>query len=536
MSTRLASSIVLWLSALFLTSTLAASTAVAQTYVAGPVSGVWTAAGNPYVATDTLLVLAESELLIEAGVEVIFDGSYALMVQGKLSAAGAHGDSITFHSPPGTPTTWCGIRFLSADPGCYLQYCRILNCQITGQTQDAACGGGVYAQDTVLSIAHCHFESCHASSDGYLEDGGGAIFCQGGEVDLVYNRINDCSTNSFCTGGGGGIGFRNSDITILGNVISDCNAHGFGGGIAGAASQVEIAHNVITGCSGFHYGGGIALKEGCGGRIFNNLVLANTAADTRGGGIYLRGSNVQVVSCTVVENTAGTGGFGQGGGLAVYDGPDPLVSDCIFWGNSAVEGPQIWPTNLWTVDYCDVQGGYLTGYNLDQDPLFVTGPDEEIPADYYLSAVAAGQDNDSPCIEWGSQSAANAGLDLRTTRTDLVADMGIVDLGYHYLVSPVTPVPDLSLRLILAQNSPNPFNPKTVIRFELAVEMQVKLAIFDLSGRRITTLSEELLPAGSHQRAWAGLDRHGLPVSSGVYLYRLEAGGQSIIRSLVLLK
>ena len=63
--------------------------------------------------------------------------------------------------------------------------------------------------------------------------------------------------------------------------------------------------------------------------------------------------------------------------------------------------------------------------NLSSDPLFVNG--------YYLSHIAAGQGSDSPAIDAGSDTAANLGLDTRTTRTDFVTDSSTVDLGYHYL-------------------------------------------------------------------------------------------------------
>ena len=86
-----------------------------------------------------------------------------------------------------------------------------------------------------------------------------------------------------------------------------------------------------------------------------------------------------------------------------------------------------------TVVYCDVQGG--TGQPwfglgcIDQDPLFVLGPRHS----YYLSQTAAGQAADSPCVDTGSDPAADLGLNELTTRTDGVPDTGTVDMGYHTL-------------------------------------------------------------------------------------------------------
>jgi len=73
-------------------------------------------------------------------------------------------------------------------------------------------------------------------------------------------------------------------------------------------------------------------------------------------------------------------------------------------------------------------GGWDGDGNIDEAPLFVTGP----LGDYYLSQTAAGQDEDSPCVNAGSDTAENLGLDTRTTRTDQAPDTGIVDMGYHY--------------------------------------------------------------------------------------------------------
>jgi hypothetical protein len=59
---------------------LAVSSATAETYVSGPISGVWTVLGSPYVATDTLLVLDGASPVIEEGVEVHFRLDAALLV------------------------------------------------------------------------------------------------------------------------------------------------------------------------------------------------------------------------------------------------------------------------------------------------------------------------------------------------------------------------------------------------------------------------------------------------------------------------
>ena len=88
----------------------------------------------------------------------------------------------------------------------------------------------------------------------------------------------------------------------------------------------------------------------------------------------------------------------------------------------------------------------------------------------------------------------------------------------------------------LHANWPNPFNPETTIAFDLPQAGSVELQVFDVLGQSVRTLVAESLPAGSHQVVWNGLDASGARVSSGVYVYRLQAGQQVRLRRMLLLK
>jgi M6 family metalloprotease-like protein len=90
--------------------------------------------------------------------------------------------------------------------------------------------------------------------------------------------------------------------------------------------------------------------------------------------------------------------------------------------------------------------------------------------------------------------------------------------------------------LQLLQNVPNPFNPTTVIGFSLPTESFVSLNIFDVKGRLVTTLVNEVRPLGPHQETWDGTDSRGGRVTSGVYFYRLRSGGQALSKKLMLLR
>jgi len=88
----------------------------------------------------------------------------------------------------------------------------------------------------------------------------------------------------------------------------------------------------------------------------------------------------------------------------------------------------------------------------------------------------------------------------------------------------------------LAQNFPNPFNPSTVISFDLAGQSLVNLKVFDISGALVATLVDDQLPPGSHQAVWYGRDDQGRSVPSGMYFYRITAGRNIETRQMMLVK
>ncbi|MCK5407437.1 MAG: T9SS type A sorting domain-containing protein, partial [Candidatus Krumholzibacteria bacterium] len=83
---------------------------------------------------------------------------------------------------------------------------------------------------------------------------------------------------------------------------------------------------------------------------------------------------------------------------------------------------------------------------------------------------------------------------------------------------------------------PNPFNPSTQIGYRIADDQRVRVAIYDVSGALVRMLVDASQPAGAYTVTWSGANDEGLPVSSGVYFYRLEAGKLTQTRRMVLLK
>src|SRR5262249_52081439 len=102
---------------------------------------------------------------------------------------------------------------------------------------------------------------------------------------------------------------------------------------------------------------------------------------------------------------------------------------------------------------------------------------------------------------------------------------------------PDRPVVDVPPVTVLQQNHPNPFNPVTTIRFDLARSGRVQLRIYDAAGRRVRTLLDAERPAGWNRSAtWNGIDDVGRKAPTGVYLYRLDAAGVTMTKKMVLMK
>ena len=92
----------------------------------------------------------------------------------------------------------------------------------------------------------------------------------------------------------------------------------------------------------------------------------------------------------------------------------------------------------------------------------------------------------------------------------------------------------------LLPNVPNPFNPSTRITFELPADrtgaVDVSLRIFDLKGRLVRVLLEDTMASDRHTVVWNGRNDQGKAAPSGLYVYRLAAGGKTVARTMTLAK
>jgi phage tail sheath protein FI len=143
------------------------------------------------------------------------------------------------------------------------------------------------------------------------------------------------------------------------------------------------------------------------------------------------------------------------------------------------------------------------------------------------------------------------GLGSTMTTTDVEEGRTIVLVG----MAPLRPAEFLVLSIVhqrsapsavpaavagniaLRAPAPNPFNPRTGVRFSLAAATTVSLHVVDAAGRRVRTLVDaETLANGEHHRQWDGADDAGRALPSGVYFVRVSGGGESATRSVVLVR
>jgi len=266
------------------------------------------------------------------------------------------------------------------------------NCNITNNSAGSGYGGGVCVTNGNPVFKNCQFIGNEVeNSDEYKNFGGGGIYLSGCTPVLDNNLFEDNSAEY-----GGGIYFN--DIWI-GKIVS-CILQ----------SNYTNSKSIDRG-----FGGGIYIQNSMSMDISNCLFTDNSAY--QGGGIFCQESSPRITNVTITNNDAI-----DGDGIYISDDSDPNLFNCIVWDDGIYGNPNI--------DYSNIDGDFEDGGNIRMDPLLISGP----WGNYYLSHIAAGQLENSPCIDAGTTLNQPLGFDpgAYTTRTDGVFDTGITDMGYHH--------------------------------------------------------------------------------------------------------
>lgn len=121
-------------------------------------------------------------------------------------------------------------------------------------------------------------------------------------------------------------------------------------------------------------------------------------------------------------------------------------------------------------------------------------------------------------------------------KKDKVSLSGIAKInGKEQVLNQVT-VQEIPNRFDLSQNYPNPFNPSTIIKYDLAENVNVTMKIYNIAGQEVATIVNGFQEAGSYQVRWDGTNNFGSKVAAGLYIYRLEAGPFTSVKKMMLIK
>ena len=266
--------------------------------------------------------------------------------------------------------------------------------------------------------------------------------------------------------------------------------------------------------------GGAVACTGAGTAGFEQCLFADNTAAAAGGTINAAlGATPSLVACTVVR---GSGAVGSG--LSSWDTAGMVMQQVILvdglvgraWDGDAISAPVPDCTDIFGNaggDWVGALAAYeSTGGNISAAPQFCGGNDSDNP--YSLN-------DSSPCSE-----AANPGCGL----------IGAFDVNCSYLSGVEENSGGLPAVSRLHPNYPNPFNPRTTIKFDLNRPGPVDLAVFDVAGRLVKRLVSEPMDTGSHEAVWEGRDTGGRPAAAGVYFFRLKTGDTIDTKRATLLK
>jgi hypothetical protein len=139
------------------------------------------------------------------------------------------------------------------------------------------------------------------------------------------------------------------------------------------------------------------------------------------------------------------------------------------------------------------------------------------------------------------EKAQSVNLEKGSNTIQLELSWGWMDIDYLSVPRSLTTavenaIASLPARFLLEQNFPNPFNPSTAISYQLSAVSHVTLKVYDLLGREVATVVNEMGTPGKHTTLWHGKNDCGESVSSGVYMYQIRAGNSVITRKMILLR
>ena len=273
---------------------------------AGPVSGIWTLEDSPYIVQGHITIEEFSFLIIEPGVQVLFDGPYVLHVDGIIEAVGSSVEPVVFDAASAR-SSWGHIEIDNGpESGSILSYCVISNGDATQLTPP------------------------------YLDDGGGIHVAAGADPTLGNLSI------QFCQGRNGGGIYHEGSGNISYCIVQHCTALGSGnkgGGIYiagnGNVLNCQIYNNTAT------FGGGGIQANDFSGQITTCMIGNNEVVAGHGGGLSIEQGAGSFSSNCIFGNVVGEGSYSDGGGVFFWGTSPVMFSWNTIVGNMSPEGAGI---------------------------------------------------------------------------------------------------------------------------------------------------------------------------------------------------
>ncbi|MCK4255289.1 T9SS type A sorting domain-containing protein [candidate division WOR-3 bacterium] len=414
-------------------------------------------------------------------------------------------------------------------------YCRansspsLVNVTISGNDGDDA-GGGISCFSSSPSLEN-------VTISGNAAESGGGICCRASSPSLTNVTISENSAY----GGGGIYCMDNSSPSLTNVTISENNARYGGGFYCKANSSPSLTNVTISGNTATLWdgaGGGIYCRANSSPSLTNVTISENIAEE--GGGFYCRNtSSPSLTNVTISENTAE-----EGGGFYCCDTSSPSLVNCILWNDTPQEIYIFFSGQVYAT-YSDIQGGWTGTGNIDEDPMFVSGP----LGDYHLCPFTP-----SPCIDAGNpdpmyndpENPLIPGYAMWPALGTVRNDMGVYGGPNTDIWIGVEEDEDLLPNtFLLIKTYPNPFSTKMTIDIRLQTTDQNQrssvsghrssVCIYDITGRLIHTIPLNLCNLNKSVQSviWDGRDNSGKKVPSGVYFLKFDAGEYSVTKKLL---
>lgn len=482
-----------------------AQVCIAQTFIEGELTGLLGSDRSPYYVIGNVYVPRNESLRIMPGVEIIFLGHFAIIVDSgaALKAIGSPTDSILFTTKY-PDIGHHGIHFFYSTSSCTIAYSRIEygRADITHYTDLNSKGGGIFCYYASPVIMRNTITKCSAMD-------GGAIYllCSGALVknNLIFNNT---------AYDGGAIYCHHSNYCVFdGNIIMENATVYGGGGIFLDTSSPMIVNNLFIRNSPY-YDGGAILCTYSSPLIINNTFYGNSAF--RGGGIHALRHSKPIVVNNIFWNNRAT--RGESIHLRFTDDMPPCT---LFLESSLVNERECIAESL-----CKIVWGERNYFG---EPNFADSLCRLSP---FSLAIDAGKNSISLPLPWDiTITAPTHDIENNPRPSGPFVDLG----SYEYQQTNVSfEIKREWAKGFFIRVWPVPFNSVVYfsVQAEIAKDGWLKYCVFDLGGKMVDSGGRFTSNTGNFLFEWKPQD--GTP--SGIYIVKVELPGVIISSRVIYLK